>query len=206
MKKLVFALAMVVFIWILPMVGNAIPMMVWPSSPDDGSYYLDYDVSWDSGVKWDQAFCVDMDQYAPGVETDYTLMPLTEDIDFLVAWIADKYAGLGDPFDPGNDSLTPNAQVAIWEVISDSTYSLSGGSYSTSKYDTLVVNGILLDAVGLDINDLKDSTYEWNYNWMIATNNCYQDYLVRRVPETSSLLLLGTGLVGLAGFKRKFKA
>ena len=93
MKRSVLILAVVMSIWILPVNGNAIPIQIAASSPNGyidvasgptGTYRLDYDVSFDGGVTWDQAFCIDLNQSAPSGVTEYSLDPLpAEDKYFL---------------------------------------------------------------------------------------------------------------------------
>lgn len=154
------------------------------------NYYTDYEMDTEYGIL--DAFCVQSTD-APSGESQYELLAVEERLS-AAAWVANQYWS-------GTLSSTKEvAQIAIWELALDTTEDLEGGNFRyRSGSDEDAIAEIVNDATtysGLDVL--------WARNPVGGNEDGTQDYLVQNsVPEPSMMLLMGTGLIGLAGVCRR---
>lgn len=186
------------------------------SGVSGSNWYFDYDAKINGGASM-EIFCVENATGPGSVMTPlYTLITIAQGATVAdgnlsnAAQVAEywlqTYAG-GSSASPAIDQWKGMAQLAVWEVYFDDTIDFDTGNFRAS-------NTYVPYAIELATNALASNYGTGNWVWAVNPTLTdltqyqegvqYQNYLVQNpIPEPSTIILFGFGLLGLGIFARR---
>jgi len=167
-----------------------------PEGTATSGYAGEFTVSlYDDTLGWGDsqaAFCADLDSTITRATYDIESLLQPASASAGIAWLMDTYS-------PVSTTVAGAAvQSGIWEVLYGDAFTLNGPSDVVNSYNSYM-------------NALGSATMNTGYllsNYSVVNLNGHQNLLVQNsssapVPEPTTMLLLGAGLLGLAGVRKK---
>ena len=106
-----------------------------------------------------------------------------------------------------NSANAVDLQIAIWETVtedSSNSYDLDSGTFIVEGHDTTTAN-TYLDYLNTTANPQLSGDYEFMV--AIRDDGSSQPFIIPKVvPIPGAAWLLGAGLFGLIGFRRRFRS
>jgi hypothetical protein len=120
------------------------------------------------------------------------------------SWLYNTYSGAA----AGNKDLQAALSLAIWDSLYDNDFSVTGG---TGFYATSLSNASYATTANAWLDQLEQRMNEGTplpqAGWLRTVdgaNNRSQDFIAP-VPEPGSIMLMGSGLASLLGFRRRLR-